>query len=43
MPKKVPIAFHNGSNYDYHFVIKALAEELKKNNLLVDGKTLKGT
>ena len=43
MPKKVPIAFHNGSNYDYHFVIKALAEELKKNNLLVDEKTLKGT
>ena len=28
--KKIPIVFHNGSNYDYHFVIKQLAEELKK-------------
>ena len=30
MPKKVPIVFHNGSNYDYHFIIKELAEEFKK-------------
>ena len=30
VPKKVPIAFHNGSNYDYHFIIKELAEEFKK-------------
>ena len=22
--------FHNGSNYDYHFIIKELAEEFKK-------------
>ena len=22
VPKKIPIAFHNGSNYNYHFVIK---------------------
>ena len=34
VPKKIPIAFHNGSNHDYHFIIKELAEELK-NNLLV--------
>ena len=30
VPKKIPIVFHNGSNYDYHFIIKELAEELKK-------------
>ena len=30
VPKKVSIAFHNGSNYDYHFTIKELPEELKK-------------
>ena len=30
MPKKIPILFHNGSNYDYHFIIKELAEEFKK-------------
>ena len=30
VPKKVPIAFHNGSNYDYHFIIKEFAEEFKK-------------
>ena len=28
--KKISIVFHNGSNYDYHFTIKHLAEELKK-------------
>ena len=26
-PKKVPIVFHNGSNNDYHFIIKELAKE----------------
>ena len=30
MSKKIPIVFHNGSNYDYHFIIKELAEEFKK-------------
>ena len=30
VPKKIPTVFHNGSNYDYHFIIKQLAEELKK-------------
>ena len=28
--KKFFIAFHNGSNYDYHFNIKELAEESKR-------------
>ena len=30
LPKKSPIVFHNGSNYDYHFIMKELAEELIK-------------
>ena len=30
VPKKIPLVFHNGSNYDYHFVIKELAEWFKK-------------
>ena len=29
VPTKIPIVFHNGSNYDYHFFIKELAEEFK--------------
>ena len=29
MPKKNAIFFHNESNYNYHFVIKELAEEFK--------------
>ena len=29
-PKKSSIAFHNGFNYDYHFIIKELAETFKK-------------
>ena len=27
VPKNIPIVFHNGSNYDYHFIIKELGEE----------------
>ena len=30
VPKKNSIVFHNGSNYDYHFIVNDLAEELKK-------------
>ena len=26
-PKAIPISFHNGSAYDYHFIIKQLAKE----------------
>ena len=36
VPKIIPIVFHNGSNYDYHFIIKELAEEFEQ-------KTLKNT
>ena len=25
----MPIVFHNGSNYDYHFIIKKLVEEFE--------------
>ena len=28
-PKKIPAVFHNGSTYDYHFIIKDLAEEFE--------------
>ena len=30
VPKEIFIVFHNGSSYDYHFIIKELAEEFKK-------------
>ena len=28
-PKEIPGLFHNGSTYDYHFIIKELAEEFE--------------
>ena len=28
-PKEIPIVFHNGSTYDYHFIINQLANEFK--------------
>ena len=31
IPKKIPAVFHNGSTYDYHFIIKQLAREFKSN------------
>ena len=27
MPHEIPVVFHNGSNYDYHFIIKELANK----------------
>ena len=30
MPKKITMVFQDGSNQDYHFIIKELAEEFKK-------------
>ena len=29
VPKEISVVFHNGSTYDYHFIIKQLAEEFK--------------
>ena len=26
-PKEIPLVFHNGSTYDYHFIIKKLVKE----------------
>ena len=34
IPKQNFIVFHNGSNYDYHFNIKELAEEFFKKVLV---------
>ena len=28
-PREIPVVFHNGSSYDYHFIIKRLAEEFE--------------
>ena len=39
--KKTPIAFHYGSNDDYHFIIKELGEELKNNLLFQEKNTEK--
>ena len=30
LPKKNPIVFHKGSNYNYHFITKELAEKFRK-------------
>ena len=30
-PKEIPIVFHNGSTYDYHFIIKELVKEFEGN------------
>ena len=30
--KEIPVLFHNGSVYDYHFIIKYLAREFKGNS-----------
>ena len=29
IPKEIPVVFHNGSTYDYHFLIKELVEEFE--------------
>ena len=31
VPKEIPVVFHNGSTYDYHFIIKELAKEFEDN------------
>ena len=29
VPQEIPVKIHNGSKYDYHFIIKELAAEFK--------------
>ena len=29
MPNEIPVVFRNGSNYDYHFIMKELAKEFE--------------
>ena len=31
VPKEIPVVFHNGSIYDYHFIIKELVKEFEGN------------
>ena len=31
IPKEIPVVFHNGSTYDYHFIIKELVKEFDDN------------
>ena len=31
VPKEIPIVYHNGSIYDYHFIIKELVKECEGN------------
>ena len=39
--KEIPVLFHNGSVYDYHFIIKYLAREFKGNFEYLDENTEK--
>ena len=31
IPKEIPVVFHNGSTYDYHFIIKEIVKEFEGN------------
>ena len=41
VPKEIPIVFHNGSTYDYHFIIKELVKEFEGNFKCLDENTEK--
>ena len=41
MPKEIPVVFHNGSTYDYHFIIKELVKEFDGNFECLDENTEK--
>ena len=29
MPNEIPVVFHNGSNHEYHFITRELADEFE--------------
>ena len=39
VPKEIPVVFHNGSTYDYHFIIKELVKEFEGNFECLGKKT----
>ena len=41
IPKQIPLVFHNGSFYDYHFITKKLAEEYEEEFECLGGNTEK--
>ena len=41
VPKEIPVKIRNGSTYDYHFIIKELAEEFKGQFEWLGGNTEK--
>ena len=41
LSKKIPVVFHNGSNYDYHFIIKEITKRIKKQFTCLGQKTEK--
>ena len=41
VPKRIRTVFHNGSNYDYHFIIKESSEEFLKKFTCLGEKTEK--
>ena len=41
IPKEIPVVFHNGSTYDYHFIIKELVKEFDSNFECLDENTEK--
>ena len=41
IPKEIPVVFHNGSTYDYHFIIKELVKEFDGNFECLDENTEK--
>ena len=41
IPKEIPVVFHNGSTYDYHFIIKELVKEFDGNFEYLDENTEK--
>ena len=41
IPKEILVIFHNGSTYDYHFIIKQLAKEFKVQFKCLGGNTEK--